>query len=421
MVAALLTYAIAIWQAPDLLDQMLIRDPNIKPAEALTAQHNARLLVVSLGGALAVVIGLLYTARNYRLSHRGQVTDRFAKALERLGSDEMYVRIGGIHALEHLMRDSADHHADVLEVLVAFIRNRVPRARRDDPEWPFISGRPALPRETEADVQAALTAIGQRPDRPHRERQTVNLSGLHLQRAALMAAHLQGAILIEVDLRGAFLIEADLQAAHMHRAQLQGADMTYAQFQGAHMYRAQLQGADMRHAQFQRAGMNQAQFQAADMRYSRLQGAHISQAQFQGADLVGADLQGVYMPEAELQEANLAGANLPWAYMPRANLQGANLVGANLQAALLAEAELQEANLAGANLQEANLCGAQFCEPDGSRAALHLPDEALIDAYIDNTTVLPQYIRDRLERLRQPRDGGSDQSMSGREDRGAAP
>ena len=57
-----------------------------------------------------------------------QVTDRFTKALERLGSSELYVRIGGVHALEHVMRDSADHHDDVIEVLTEFIRDRAPAA-----------------------------------------------------------------------------------------------------------------------------------------------------------------------------------------------------------------------------------------------------------------------------------------------------
>ena len=79
--------------------------------------------MISVGGAFVVIIGLLYTGRNYRLSRRGQVTDRFTVALERLGSSELYVRIGGVHALEHVMRDSTDHHDDVLEVLTAFLRD----------------------------------------------------------------------------------------------------------------------------------------------------------------------------------------------------------------------------------------------------------------------------------------------------------
>ncbi|WP_171064741.1 hypothetical protein [Actinomadura soli] len=53
------------------------------------------MLVVSVGGAIVVAISLLYTARNYRLSHRGQVTDRFTKALERLSTEDIDARLGG--------------------------------------------------------------------------------------------------------------------------------------------------------------------------------------------------------------------------------------------------------------------------------------------------------------------------------------
>ena len=124
-------------------------------------RYNARVLVISVGGAIVVGTGLLYTARNYRLSRRGQVTDRFTVALERLGSSELYVRIGGVHALEHVMRDSAEHHDDVIEVLTEFIRDRAPRRRQSDRQaWmhPVTGSVPDLPYEPAADIQAALTA-----------------------------------------------------------------------------------------------------------------------------------------------------------------------------------------------------------------------------------------------------------------------
>ncbi|GAB3494795.1 hypothetical protein GCM10027521_43480 [Amycolatopsis cihanbeyliensis] len=55
------------------------------------------------------------------------MTDRFTKAVEQLGSAELYVRIGGIHAPEHVLRDSPEHHNDIVEVLVSFIHDRAPR------------------------------------------------------------------------------------------------------------------------------------------------------------------------------------------------------------------------------------------------------------------------------------------------------
>ena len=64
----------------------------------------------------------MYTARNFRLSREGQVTDRYTKAIEQLGSDKLDVRIGGIYALERVARDSRRDHPTVMEVLAAFVR-----------------------------------------------------------------------------------------------------------------------------------------------------------------------------------------------------------------------------------------------------------------------------------------------------------
>jgi hypothetical protein len=69
--AAAAAYSRALWRAPGW-------------THATTAQdrYNARVLVISVGGAIVIGTGLLYTARNYRLSRRGQITDQFTIALE---------------------------------------------------------------------------------------------------------------------------------------------------------------------------------------------------------------------------------------------------------------------------------------------------------------------------------------------------
>src|SRR6266498_3926571 len=84
--------------------------PRLTAAEQVTATGQFRIALIQFAGAAGAVVALAYTARTYRLAHRGQLTERFSKALERLGSDEPYVRLGGVHALAHVLRDSADHH-----------------------------------------------------------------------------------------------------------------------------------------------------------------------------------------------------------------------------------------------------------------------------------------------------------------------
>ena len=62
------------------------------------------------------------TLRAIELTEQGQVTDRYTRAVEQIGSDKLDVRIGGIYALERVARDSNRDHPSVMEVLTAFVR-----------------------------------------------------------------------------------------------------------------------------------------------------------------------------------------------------------------------------------------------------------------------------------------------------------
>jgi hypothetical protein len=298
--AAATAYGVALWQAPGW-------------AHATTPQdrYNARVLVISVGGAIVVGTGLLYTARNYRLSRRGQVTDRFTIALERLGSSELYVRIGGVHALEHVMRDSAGHHDDVIEVLTEFIREGAPRrARQSDHQgWmhPVTGSVPDLPPRPVPDIQAALTALGHRPRRP--ERQTIDLTELHLTSANLNGADLTGGDLTIVwgdtgvnlgaDLTGADLTDAHLVLADLSGANLHGADLTGAQLTGGNLTGAQFTRANLTGAWLGSANLTRANLTRADLTGANLTGAWLGGANLTRADLTRADLDGARWPAAE--------------------------------------------------------------------------------------------------------------------------
>jgi len=165
------------------------------------------------------------------LSREGQVTDRYTKAIEQLGSDKLDVRIGGIYALERVARDSAKDHPTVMEVLTAFIREH------SREQWPPAdAGSPEHERSTRPDVQAAVTVAGRRD--PKRDIQPVNLA-----RAVLSDANLPGA-----NLPGAHLFGAHLSLANLTGADLTGADLRGTRLSGAHLRGAHLTGADLRDA-----------------------------------------------------------------------------------------------------------------------------------------------------------------------------
>src|SRR5207244_4428373 len=136
----------------------------------------------------------------FELTEQGQVTDRYTKAIEQLGSDKLDVRIGGIYALERVASDSARDHPTVIEVLSAFVREH------SREQWPSLA--PAIAeseRVVRPDVQAAVTVIGRRdPTRDIRYRR-IDLTRAYLAGADLSGARLGGAVLTRADLNGARL------------------------------------------------------------------------------------------------------------------------------------------------------------------------------------------------------------------------
>jgi uncharacterized protein YjbI with pentapeptide repeats len=313
--------------------------PRLTAAEQVTATGQFRIALIQVAGAAGAVVALAYTARTYRLAHRGQLTERFSKALERLGSDEPYVRLGGVHALAHLLRDSADHHQDVVEVLVAFVRQRTPRAASRTGVTAngadtragvlLVTSDQALPAEPAPDVQAALTALGRRP----RRRESwgmLNLRDLHLAGAVLEGANLTGAWLQGADLTG-----ARLDLATLTDARLEGADLTGAELYSATLTLARLGGATLTDAEFRGATLTDAQLGGATLIDTRLGGATLTDA-----DLYGANLTGVRLDLATLTGAQLSNATLTDAWLYGADLTGAPLYGADLTGARLYGADL---------------------------------------------------------------------------------
>jgi Pentapeptide repeats (8 copies) len=218
--AALAGISLAVWKLPSLLYGDLSQASADARLQAASGFRTA--LVAGLAG-LAALGSLVMASRTYRLTQQGQLTDRYTKAIEQLGSDKQDVRLGGLYALERIAKDSAQDRATIAEVLAAFIRGHAPwpPARPDQPhEDTPIQEIPYL-RYRAADVQAALTVLGRQPSMTRS--QPPNLSDTDLRRADLSNANLQGARLLGTRLQGTNLRAAQLQRVNLFGAQLHGA------------------------------------------------------------------------------------------------------------------------------------------------------------------------------------------------------
>jgi Pentapeptide repeats (8 copies) len=178
-----------------------------------TALDNARGRLLTLGAGLIAVAALVFTARSFTPSREGQVTDRYTKATEQLGSEKADVRIGGMYALERIAHDSARDRPTVMEVITAFIREHshdwVPHAV-ETPDGP------QPPETARPDIRTALSVVGRRYAK--RDIRPVDLRG-----ADLSGLNLRGANLRRVNLAGTQY--ADFRSADLEAEDLAGADI----------------------------------------------------------------------------------------------------------------------------------------------------------------------------------------------------
>lgn len=188
------------------------------------AVGQVRLSVVQVVAAVGASVALFYTARTYRLSRRGQVTDRFTKALERLSSSESYVRMGGVFAMEQIVQDAPDQASHAARVLNGFVRHHTEVSAE-----PGSLASVQLADRPKEHVQEALRAlVVPRPWARGTTRPPVDLANLHLAKARLSGADLREALLT-----GSTLTDADLSGADLREADLSDADLTRADLSDA--------------------------------------------------------------------------------------------------------------------------------------------------------------------------------------------
>jgi Pentapeptide repeats (8 copies) len=237
--------------------------------ERLKLQNDVRVGLLQAVAGVAVIAAVLATwqqldtdrrllRQQLEAAGRQQAGDRFAQALDQLGSEQLDVRLGGIYGLERVAATAATQlrqgggayqapggsagsgglrgapppavwRVQVFEILSAYVRTTSHRP----PVGP--AGGPTL-QVRQPDVNAAATVLVRRTVLDGDP--ALDLSGSLLPDAGLGFAHLAGADLRGTDLRRTSLQYADLVGAHLEQSLLCG-----TQFQGADLRDIRLTGA----------------------------------------------------------------------------------------------------------------------------------------------------------------------------------
>jgi hypothetical protein len=295
-VAAVLVIFALLWPITDLIaahDVGRIAGPQ-RADHLQSAREAVRTQLLTLGAGVFAAGALIFTGLNFVLSRRtfelteqGQVTDRYTKAVEQLGSSNLGVRIGGIYALERIARDSVRDSPVVMEVLAAFVREE------SQHQWPAATEGDTPERTTRPDVQAAVTVIGRRDVDGTGP---INLSRAVLTRADLTRANFSRANLYGADLTDSNLARSDLSRVNLAEARLADANFWHADLSEAEFNNANLSGANLASTNLTGAVLNGANLAAACLGYAQLTGATFTGSDITGAEFTDAEFAAVPGP-----------------------------------------------------------------------------------------------------------------------------
>ncbi|MGW0994621.1 pentapeptide repeat-containing protein [Streptomyces sp. NPDC002520] len=295
---------------PGLMVDHDLAGGHLAAADRLNAVNNVRTtLLQALGGAV-VLFGACATWRQLRVSQdglsatrEGNITDRFSRAVDQLGSDKLDVRIGGIYALWRIADHSDRDHEAVVSIMAAYLRTHLPWPPQDASvpvaDVPINSVSPLETRA--ADAQTALTCLGVLYE--ERRPEWLNVSLTDLRRADCDGLWLHG-----VNFDGACLEAASIYQANLSKASLIAANLRHAELGTSILQQVRCLQADLRGARLVKADLRSADFTRADLREANLRKARAHDAVFAGADLRSADLRGCDLTDADLRAARLEGS-----------------------------------------------------------------------------------------------------------------
>jgi Pentapeptide repeats (8 copies) len=255
-------------------------------------QNDARATLLQGFAGLLLAVGAVATWRQVQVNREGQITERFARAVDQLGSSAPDVRLGGIYTLERIAKDSPPDRPTVVAVLGALVRAHAPWLvdAPDGPQHPTptVDRHLSWLQHRAPDVQAALSALAYRPVSPDE-------LPLYLSR---------------VDLRGAYLPGGRLAHAMIRHTNLARAGLSRVSLKGSDLRNSDLRLAYLEHAELAGAKLYQAYLQEADLRGANLVGADLREANFHGADLRGANLALANLEDADLTDVRYDVATL---------------------------------------------------------------------------------------------------------------
>ena len=235
-----------------------------------TTFRNCGLVIGAIIGIWLANRRIKVADRQVETSERGLLNERYQKGAEMLGSELLFVRLGGIYALQRLAEEHAEqYHVQIMRLFCTFVRHST-KHKDDtakstgplkpgpltllDPQGLALGFEPVDPigdivnkisstqfDRIREDVEAAMRAIGTRSDADialeKKEGFKPNLNG-----ARLLYLNLSEAVLTH---EAAFDSSAQLITANLSYTDLSNVNLCGADLSGVNLFEAMLYGANL--------------------------------------------------------------------------------------------------------------------------------------------------------------------------------
>jgi len=294
------------------------RGADIEDAKLAELTVQARASMVQAIGGFALVGTLALTAyqasetrrssnENLRIAEEGQITDRYAGAVEQLGATnpggtaEVDVRAGALFSLARIGEDSERDTQPALVVVATYVADNQ-RPPLDRGRWRLrhacLPQRERTRARPRADIAAALNYVVPRLDRAL-EKQVPRLAKNGFL-YTLDRPDFTGTALGSLQLSDVLFDHPSFRDAELQDARLEHTTFIEGDFRGACLRGIHLRGVDVFSSDFRRADLSDADLRGADLQNVDLRGADVREA-----DLRGADLRYARLSPGELGEATV--------------------------------------------------------------------------------------------------------------------
>lgn len=214
--------------------------------------EDLRNLIFLVGGLTAGIIAAWRAQvadKQTQINEQSQITERFTRAVDQLGSENLYMRIGALHALERIGRDSENDVVAILRLLSNFVRSQSSSQKTSH----ILHGGDAPAPLDAVEGLAVIIRLAGKYEQLLRneERSIVNLHASYLP-------HL-------TDFGGMSFFRFDFTRCNLSQGFFLGSNFEGADFLRAHLNNAWLEHCNFRHTQFDKAILDGAHFGGADM------------------------------------------------------------------------------------------------------------------------------------------------------------